>query len=105
MRFPAQKELLILELLLSRGVMYALKMTEEDKRLKLGTVYATLYRMEKQNWVKSYEEDDPDHPGLPRRYYELTGEGERVLRAAWTLLQTGTAAPARSRRQVTSKRG
>ena len=51
-------------------------------RLPSGTVYPMLRRLEKEGLVKAKWEDartarDEQRP--PRRYYELTGEGERVL--------------------------
>jgi DNA-binding PadR family transcriptional regulator len=79
------KEALILELLLQHKEMYGLEMvTASRKRLKRGTVYVTLGRMEEKGFILSRLEPPPsDAGGLPRRVYEATPFGRRVL-AAWT---------------------
>jgi PadR family transcriptional regulator, regulatory protein PadR len=79
------KEALILELLLRHKEMYGLEMvTASRKRLKRGTVYVTLGRMEEKGFILSrLEPAPPDAGGLPRRVYEATSFGRRVL-AAWT---------------------
>jgi len=83
MELLARKKLIALELLATHGVMYALEMCERStKRLKRGTIYPTLYALELDGYVTSREEEQPQHRGLPRRYYEITAEGRRVVRAA-----------------------
>jgi PadR family transcriptional regulator, regulatory protein PadR len=81
------KEHLILELLASAGPTYGLDLVvQSDGRLKRGTVYVTLGRMEQKGLVES--EQEPSRPGaigLPRRIYRITGLGQRVL-SAWTTL-------------------
>jgi DNA-binding PadR family transcriptional regulator len=79
------KEAVILELLLLHKEMYGLEMvTASGKRLKRGTVYVTLGRMEEKGFILSrLEPAPPDAGGLPRRVYEATSFGRRVL-AAWT---------------------
>ena len=79
------KETLILELLVARGELYGLQLvTSSRRRLKRGTVYVTLGRMEDKGYIKSRLEDAPsDAGGLPRRVYEPTALGRRVLEA-WT---------------------
>src|SRR5215472_5169581 len=79
------KETLILELLVREGEMYGLQMVAASRRrLKRGTVYVTLGRMEDKGYVSSRQEDaPPDAGGLPRRLYRATPLGRRVL-AAWT---------------------
>ena len=53
-------------------------------KLKRGSVYVTLGRMEEKGFVTSRLEDaPPEAGGLPRRVYEPTALGRRVL-AAWT---------------------
>ncbi len=48
--------------------------------IKRGTVYTTLQRMEDKGFVVSRQEDKPDDvSGIPRRLYEITGTGQRVL--------------------------
>jgi PadR family transcriptional regulator, regulatory protein PadR len=78
------KEALILELLSGGRERYGLELVTASKgRLKRGTVYVTLGRMEDKGFVTSRLEDAPaEAGGLPRRVYEATALGRRVL-AAW----------------------
>jgi len=80
-----KKELLILEMLVSAGPMYGLQLVERsDGALKRGTVYVTLGRMEEKGYIASRLEDPPaDAGGMPRRLYQPTTLGRRVLKA-WT---------------------
>jgi PadR family transcriptional regulator PadR len=77
-------ELVILELLGDHGPRYGLWLVENSaKRLKRGTVYVTLGRMEDKGLLESFlEKRDVAAPGLPRRFYRLTRAGVAVLRAA-----------------------
>jgi PadR family transcriptional regulator, regulatory protein PadR len=79
------KETLILELLVRDGELYGLQMVAaSQRRLKRGTVYVTLGRMEEKGYVASRQEDaPPEAGGLPRRLYRATPLGRRVL-TAWT---------------------
>ena len=63
--------------------MYGLELVAASKgRLKRGTVYVTLGRMEEKGLVTSRLEDaPPDAGGLPRRLYEATALGRRVHEA------------------------
>ena len=78
------KEALILELLSQGQEMYGLQLVAASRRrLKRGTVYVTLARMEEKGFLKSRAESaPPDVGGLPRRLYAPTPFGLRVL-AAW----------------------
>jgi DNA-binding PadR family transcriptional regulator len=82
-----EKERLILELLVSGGSMFGLQLVEASRgRLKRGTVYVTLGRMEEKGYVESEQETRPVGAiGLPRRFYRPTALGERALRA-WSIL-------------------
>ena len=79
------KESLILELLVREREMYGLQLvTSSKRRLKRGTVYVTLGRMEEKGYITSRLEDSsPVTGGLPRRIYQPTALGRRVLNA-WT---------------------
>lgn len=79
------KESLILELLVERDELYGLQLVAASKRkLKRGTVYVTLGRMEEKGYISSRLEDAPAAiGGMPRRLYQPTPLGRRVL-AAWT---------------------
>jgi DNA-binding PadR family transcriptional regulator len=81
------KERLILELLISHGPLFGLQLVAFSQgSLKRGTVYVTLGRMEAKGFVTSEQEAMPPGAiGLPRRVYQPTPLGERVLRA-WSLL-------------------
>ena len=77
------KEALILELLVGESEMYGLQLVAASRRrLKRGTVYVTLGRMEEKGFITSRLEDaPPEAGGLPRRVYEPTAFGRRVLDA------------------------
>lgn len=68
--------------------------------LKSGTLYPLLARLETAGWVKS-DWGTQNDPGRPRRrYYRLTGVGERSARIELAKLPSRTAAspvPARLR--------
>ena len=79
------KELLVLELLVRDKPLYGLQLVAASRgRLKRGTVYVTLDRMEDKGYITSRLDDPPPGAGgLPRRLYELTPLGRRML-SAWT---------------------
>jgi len=79
------KERLILELLTAQDRMYGLQLVAASRgRIKRGTVYVTLGRMEQKGYVRSRVETQAQAEGrLPRRLYEPTPHGLRVLQA-WT---------------------
>lgn len=79
------KERLILELLVAAGPTFGLNLVgESGGKLKRGTVYVTLGRMEAKGLVESEQEPPvPGAIGLPRRIYRVTGLGERAIKA-WT---------------------
>ena len=82
------KEALVLELLLekpSKG-MYGLELVHSSrKRLKRGTIYVTLSRMEDKGYVEfRLEGKKPGESGMPRPLYHATGFGRRVFEA-WQL--------------------
>lgn len=81
-------ERVILELLLEHGELFGLAMVEASNgRLKRGTVYVTLGRMEDKGYLESRQEPlPPGATGLPRRLYTPTGHALRVL-DAWRLAE------------------
>jgi PadR family transcriptional regulator PadR len=83
------KESLILQLLIERDELYGLQLVAASKRrLKRGTVYVTLGRMEDKGYITSRLEAAPaDVGGMPRRLYQATPLGRRVL-AVWTAAAT-----------------
>ena len=79
------KELLVLELLLRGRDLYGLQLVAESRgRLKRGTVYVTLGRMEDKGYITSKLGVPPAGAGgLPRRIYVATALGRR-MHVAWT---------------------
>jgi len=82
------KEMVILELLLDGGEMYGLELVGSSRRrLKRGTVYVTLQRMEEKGYVASrLQTRPPGAAGLPRRLYQATAAGRRLYEL-WTLVR------------------
>jgi DNA-binding PadR family transcriptional regulator len=82
--FAAETELMILRLLKDEPAgMYGLALVKESgEKLKRGTVYVTLGRLEEKGYVKSRTKENTTHPGIPRPIYKITGLGERVLAGA-----------------------
>jgi DNA-binding PadR family transcriptional regulator len=82
-------ERLIVELLSAHDELFGLRMVElSNGRLKRGTVYVTLGRMQDKGYLESRQEPMPEGAiGLPRRLYRPTGLAMRVL-AAWKAAET-----------------
>jgi DNA-binding PadR family transcriptional regulator len=78
-------ESLVLDLLAGRGPTYGLELVEASAgRLKRGSVYVTLGRMEQKGFVTSRLEERRGE-GPPRRLYEPTPLGLRVADASRAL--------------------
>ena len=77
-------ERLIVELLVEHQELFGLRMVElSNGRLKRGTVYVTLGRMQDKGYLESRQEPLPAGAiGLPRRLHRPTGLAMRIL-AAW----------------------
>jgi PadR family transcriptional regulator, regulatory protein PadR len=77
-------ERLIVELLAEHDELFGLRMVQLSAgRLKRGTVYVTLGRMQEKGYLESRQEPLPEGAiGLPRRLYRPTGLALRIL-AAW----------------------
>lgn len=76
--------MLVLSLLRDEpGGMYGLEMVKASNgELARGTVYVLLGRLEEKGYLRRWVRAKPDHPGLPRPLYALTGQGRQVLDAA-----------------------
>jgi PadR family transcriptional regulator PadR len=76
------KEMLILERLTRDGELYGLQLVAGSRgRLKRGTVYVTLGRMEDKGYIVSrLDADPPPGGGLPRRLYAPTALGRKILK-------------------------
>ena len=92
-RLPSisSSESLVLDLLES-SERYGLELVDASKgRLKRGSIYVTLGRMEAKGFVESRQEDRaPGAIGLPRRLYRPTAYGLKV-RDAYRLLREALA--------------
>jgi PadR family transcriptional regulator, regulatory protein PadR len=84
-------ESLVLDLLEHRD-RFGLQLVAASKgRLKRGTIYVTLSRMEEKGFVTSWQEERaPGAIGLPRRLYRATPYGLKV-RDAYRLLRAALA--------------
>jgi DNA-binding PadR family transcriptional regulator len=82
--FSSATELMILAMLRDEPAgMYGLELVKASgERLKRGTVYVTLGRMEEKGYIKSRTKPNADHPGIPRPIYRITALGERCLAGA-----------------------
>jgi PadR family transcriptional regulator, regulatory protein PadR len=74
-------EILILKLL-SMQNMYGYQLIQELDaksnsifKMKEGTLYPILYRLEDNKFIESYWEQDLDKRGVPRKYYKITSPG------------------------------
>lgn len=75
-------EALVLDLLVAKAPTYGLDLVHASGgRLKRGSVYVTLGRMEQKRYVTSLLDERPGE-GPPRRLYEPTALGLRALVAA-----------------------
>ncbi len=89
-------EMILLRLLSERQMYgYELASALEKKagslfRLKEGTLYPILYRLEKAGHVESRWETA--ERGVPRKYYRLTGSGQKYLQARTNEWREFTAA-------------
>ena len=83
-QFPriSHKEALIFDLVGSQEC-YGLELVRNSGgKLKRGTVYVTLQRMEEKGLIESYvKEKPPTESGIPRRMYRVTGHGAQVWHA------------------------
>src|SRR6185369_10029963 len=87
-------EATILQFLLDGGELFGLQMVEASGgRLKRGTIYVTLQRMEEKGLVESRQEPRPEGQiGIPRRMYKASGHGARVY-SAWEMAAMKFAEP------------
>lgn len=68
---------MVLAGLLDDGEQYGLQLAKRTG-LRRSTVYAALDRLETQGLVASRRAEEENHPGRPRHYWKLTGDGEPV---------------------------
>ena len=99
-RLPSMSltESLILDLLRARE-RYGLELVDASGgRLKRGSIYVTLARMETKGFVESWQEERPPGAiGLPRRLYRATDYGLKVHDAYQLLREALALKPAEAR--------
>jgi len=85
--------------LLGDGERFGLELVaHSDGRVKRGSVYVTLARMEAKGFVESRQEERPAGAiGLPRRLYKATAYGATVLEAYRSLREAISLRPAEAR--------
>src|SRR5262245_382576 len=88
-------ESLIIDLL-HHGERYGLELIEaSNRRLKRGTIYVTLARMEAKGFITSRQEEQHKAAiGLPRRMYRVTPYGVKVHKAYKLLREALALKPA-----------
>ena len=100
MRLPSisSTESLLLDLLEHRE-RFGLELVEASGgRVKRGSVYVTLARMETKGFVESWQEERPPGAiGLPRRLYRATDYGLKVHNAYQLLREALALKPAEAR--------
>lgn len=79
----SKTEFLILQIMVNHGAdIYGLEIIKEsDNRIKRGTIYTTLSRMEEKGIITSTKEDEIQE-GLTakRRMYTITGAGVKAIK-------------------------
>lgn len=48
-------------------------------KLKEGTLYPILYRLEDSGWIENYRVIEEEERRVPRKYYRITEEGKKAL--------------------------
>ena len=64
------------------------ELSDNRVRLSAGTLYGALARLREQEWIERLEGAEPDEAGHPRKAYQLTGLGRRILNAETRRLQS-----------------
>lgn len=79
---PTVKEAVVLDLLNAGKKHYGLELVKASNgKIRRGTVYVLLDRLEQKGFVTSKAEKKAGLAGLPRRMYAITGAGQRALAA------------------------
>lgn len=85
-KLPTNREAVILDIL-TNGERAGRDIRNEyesrtKRKMPLGSLYTTLTRMETSGFVKSRTGDTkPERRGYPRKFFSITGTGERALNA------------------------
>ncbi len=92
--FPSDMEAIFLQAILDQGndaygIMIQEKAQENSGRsIGSGTLYTTLRRMQSKGFVESNWGEDIDNIGARRKYYKITGLGQKALLAYKELSNT-----------------
>jgi PadR family transcriptional regulator, regulatory protein PadR len=54
------------------------KRSENNLQVKEGTLYPALHKLEKQDYIEFYWQEQPKGPA--RKYYKITDEGKEILK-------------------------
>jgi DNA-binding PadR family transcriptional regulator len=90
-KLPSQREAVILSILIN-GEKYGREIRNQytertGRKMPLGSLYTTLNRMERRGFLKSHMgESTHKRGGNRRKYFEMTGCGERSLHSFETLI-------------------
>ena len=88
MKLPSGNEVEVLRLLVGGRELYGLEMIKRsDGALKRNSIYVVLGRMRSPGFINGREVKREGAPGMPRRFYKITGLGQRSL-AAWEAAQS-----------------
>ncbi len=80
-----------------RGNAYGVSVMEEvskreGREIRYGAVHVTLDRLTEKGFLNSkMGEPTPERGGRRKRYYTVTGKGEKAFAAAWSQFQTNFA--------------
>lgn len=78
-------EIIVLKLLTGRDMYgYELMQILDQKssgyyRLKEGSLYPVLYRLEDNHLIKSYWKSEEGRKAIPRKYYAITDKGKEMI--------------------------
>ena len=90
-KIPTNREAVILDIL-TNGERAGRDIRNEyelrtNMKMPLGSLYTTLTRMETSGFVTSRTGDGkPERRGYPRKFFSITGTGERILNAYQTFI-------------------
>lgn len=89
----AFEQLILFSVLQLDGEAYGVSIRETieertGRTVSIGAIYTTLGRLEDRGLVRSRTEAPQGRTGRPRKYYRLSPEGARSLRASYAAIQS-----------------
>ena len=83
MKIPTGEQLKVLRVLSTSGrELTGAQVSELDPTIKLTTVYVSLLRLVEKGLVGDRKDAKTTEPGAPRRWFRITGLGQRALKLA-----------------------